>query len=175
MWRHLAYWIYLAYWIDHCQNTSMCNPHCIAYINWAKSVSNNKNILCTEPLYSTQLEVYNKGINSTSIYFICSWKYSYKNYWVKTFHYTYWCHDHSYWNNLKPFLKQSTSFKAFVEQNTTPRRAEVHHIPLKITSEGSPFYLGGPNFAIFAEFSPDFQSFYRPPLAKVTKTTYITS
>ena len=63
----------------------------LQYISWPEfglsNIHNNKNIFCTEPLYSTQLEVYNKGINSTSIYFICSWKYSYKNYWVKQRHF----------------------------------------------------------------------------------------
>ena len=40
----------------------MCNPHCIAYITKLSQNQINKNIFCTEPLYSTQLEVYNKGI-----------------------------------------------------------------------------------------------------------------
>ena len=41
----------------------------LQYISWPEfglsNIHNNKNIFCTEPLYSTQLEVYNKGINST--------------------------------------------------------------------------------------------------------------
>ena len=116
----------------------------LQYISWPEfGLSNiHKNIFCTEPLYSTQLEVYNKGINSTSIYFVCSWKYSYKNYWVKTFHYTYWCCDHSYWNNFKDSLNQySTSFSA-----------------LKL-------HLGGPNFHHFRRIFTWLSKFLQPQWA----------
>ena len=63
--------------------TSMCDPHCISYIT---KLSQNQIVIhsfCTEPLYSTQLDVdNNKGINSTVL--ICLFlKNIAKNLWVR--------------------------------------------------------------------------------------------
>ena len=60
----------------------------LQYISWPEFGLSNKNIhhynhpFCTEPLYSTQLDLdYNKGINSTSILLFVPENIA-KNYWV---------------------------------------------------------------------------------------------
>ena len=63
----------------------MCNPHCIAYITKLSQNQINIHSFCTEPLYSTQLEVYNKGINST-VFILFVPENIAKNYWVKERH-----------------------------------------------------------------------------------------